>query len=82
MRYTAHTIDGTLLFMADTAQAIGDMVVDHEKNMRTSHVAYTFDNLPGGAFPYTTWRDDWGHYIGAQHRTFDDVVNAVREAQL
>lgn len=82
MRYTAHAIDGTLLFTAETAQTIGDMVLDHGKNKRTPHVAYTFDNRPDHAFPYTTWRDDWGHYIGSQHRTFEDVVNSVREAQL
>lgn len=81
MRYTAHTIDGSLLFMADCAQVIGDMVADHCKNNRTPHVAYTYDNKPGGAFPYTTWREDWGHFIGTQHRTFDDVVSAVREVQ-
>lgn len=77
MRYTAHTLDGSLVFEALTAQAIGDAVMAYGKENRRPYIAYTFDSHKP-AFPYTTWQDEYGNYVGTQHRTFDDVVKAVR----
>jgi len=78
-RYSAHTIDGSELFHAHTAQAIGDAVIAREEKGTRPHVAYTYDNMKGQAFPYVTWsREDSGHWVGSPHRNFDEMRAAVQ----
>lgn len=82
-RYTGHTLDGSKLFERETAQAAADAVADHfdayEKGAKCGHkmqaLAYTFDNAPDCAFPYTVWKRDCGlpAFIGKQLATFADV---------
>jgi len=79
-RYSACLLDGTELYKQHTAQAIGDAVIAHEEAAqgRGPQIAYTYDHKAGQAFPYTTWaRDESGHWVGSQHRSFDDVRAAV-----
>lgn len=79
-RYTAHTLDGSTIYTSDSAQRISDAVIDHIKENRRPHIAYTFDNTPGSPWPYTTWRhsEQSGIWIGSPWKTFDEVIAAVR----
>jgi hypothetical protein len=55
MRYTAHTIDGSVIFSADDAQRIADKCVDHMRGDRRPHIGYVFDSKPNQAFPFTVY---------------------------
>jgi len=79
-RYSAHTIDGTPVKVSETAQQISDAVINHMKENRRPHIAYTFDNLPGTVWPYTTWKQSEvsGIWIGSPWKTFDEVIEAVK----
>lgn len=81
-RYQGFTIDGGLIFSADTAQRIGEKAAEHIKRDGRPRLAYTFDNA-GGAFPYTAWRangaGDVPGVTGTPCATFDDVVNVWRK---
>jgi hypothetical protein len=80
MRYTAHTLDGTTVLTAESAQQIADALIDRTKAGRRPHIAYIFDNEPGSPWPYTTWKQSAisGIWIGSPWKTFDEVVTATR----
>lgn len=78
MRYTAHTIDGSLIFSADSAQRIGDKVAEHIKENRKPHIGYTYDNtIP--AFPYTVWNQEYSNFVGHQCKNIDEVIARIRK---
>jgi len=80
-RYSAHTIDGSELFHAHTAQAIGDAVfarMDRAQG-RGPHMAYTYDNKKGVAFPYTVWHRDGSAIVGTSYASHAEVCNAMSE---
>jgi hypothetical protein len=75
MRYTAHTIDGSLIFSADTMQRMADKIIDHREKGLKPYPAYCFDNAPGCAFPYVTFRKSGtGETIGTPHESFDLIL--------
>ena len=86
-RYEACTLDGTVLYVAETAQEISDRVCAHIKEDRKPRIAYTYDTAPGQCWPYTTWRraPEGGAvaWIGTPWKTFseaaDEVIGRVRK---
>ena len=77
LRYQAFTLDGGLIFSADTAQRIGDKVAEHIERQARPAIGYTLDNA-GGAFPYTVWRasDTPPGVVGIPCESFDKVCTA------
>ena len=85
MRYSAHTVSGSLLFSADTLQRVADRVAEHEENRRKAWVCdklapvgYVYDNRPGVALPYIALKRDEAlpALVGTSHATFEDVCAA------
>lgn len=74
LRYQAFTIDGGLVFSADTAQRIAEKVADHIERQARPAIGYTLDNA-GGAFPFTVWRPGLAPVcvIGTPCANFDAV---------
>ena len=79
MRYAAHTIDGSVVYIADTAQVIYDAVCYHIEQNRRPHIAYTYDTLHGQHFPYATCKVEQNHYVFTPHKTFDEVLATIRQ---
>jgi len=77
MRFQAYTIDGGLIFSADSAQRIADKIADHIDRQARPAIGYSFDNA-GGAFPYTVWRasDNPPGIVGHPCESFDAVCRA------
>lgn len=73
LRYSAHTLDGSLIFSADTAQRLCDKVADHIERGSIPHIAYTYDIQPG-TFPFTVWKHDGAALVGSPCKTFDEVA--------
>jgi len=71
MRYTAYTLDGSVIFRAEDAQKLADAVFTHLQESRKPHIGYTYDKLPHGS--YMTWqlRD---HLEGYPHKNFREVA--------
>ena len=76
-RYEACTLDGSVIYYRDTAQAIGDAVAAHRSRDARPHIAYTYDTAPGVAYPYTTWERESMGYVGTSWATFDQVCIAI-----
>ena len=72
MRYTACTIDGSVIFRAPDAQKLADAVFTHLQESRKPHIGYTYDEWHHGN--YMTWqlRD---HLEGYPHKNFSEVAN-------
>lgn len=72
MRYTAYTIDGSVIFRAPDAQKLADAVFTHLQESRKPHIGYTYDEWHHGN--YTTWqlRD---HLEGYPHKNFSEVAD-------
>lgn len=77
MRYTAHTLDGSIVYKANTLQRIANAVAEHVQNERMPHIAYTYDNLPGCGLPYTTWVREGNRLVGTPQCNFDEVCEAL-----
>jgi hypothetical protein len=80
MHYTTHTIDGTVINTAETAQLIYGAVCNHTAEGRKPAIGYTFDNTPGYVHPYTTWRraDVSNMFVGTPWKTFSEVCEALK----
>lgn len=79
-RYSAHTIDGSLIFSSDTMARLGDRVIDHCRAGLKPHIGYTYDNTAAPVkYRYHVWTvDQAGPPIAATVRlfeTFDQVAD-------
>lgn len=71
MRYTAYTLDGSVIFRTEDAQKLADGVFDYMQADRRPHIGYTYDEWHHGN--YMTWqlRD---HLEGYPHKNFSEVA--------
>jgi hypothetical protein len=72
-RYTAHTLDGSVIYSANTAQKIADMVSKHLNENRKPHIGYTYDNENTG-YPYIVWKLENNCCSGKPCKDFNEVA--------
>lgn len=83
MYATAYTLDGGVIFTADTAQQLADGVARHLREDRRPHLGYT--EIHAHAFPFTVWAiDDATTISGTSYLTrcgvFDHWDRTTRKA--
>lgn len=73
-RYIACTLQGDVIYSADTAQKISDAYIKHAENGLTPSLAYTFDQTQGYVYPFVTWAKESIGWCGSPWKTFNDVL--------
>ena len=61
----------------ETAQGAGDYLFNVPAEMITEF--YIHDTKENAAFPYCTYKYEWGSLVGTHHKTHGDVLKTLKQ---